>query len=184
MGRGVELSSSRSLARMALFAALVAVLGLVPRIDLPFAVPVTAQTLGVMLAGCLLPPLQAFLALLLLLGGIAAGLPLLSGGRGGVGAFATPSLGFLLGWPFAAAAAALAMRLPGPIWLRAFAASVVGGIGVEYLCGIIALAPMAHLTLRQAALGSLVFLPGDLVKAVLAALVTRSVVRALPGWQD
>src|SRR6185312_1799639 len=102
--------SSQSMAQIALFAALVAVLGLVPRIDLPFGVPITAQTLGVMLAGCLLRPAPALLSLLLFLMGVALGLPLLSGGRGGLGVFAAPSAGFLLGFPLGAAATALAMR--------------------------------------------------------------------------
>ena len=43
-----------SVAYVGLFAALMAVLGLVPKVDLPFGVPITLQSLGVMLAGCLL----------------------------------------------------------------------------------------------------------------------------------
>ena len=48
----------RTVARVALFAALIAALGLIPQITLPFAggVPITAQTLGVMLAGLILGP--------------------------------------------------------------------------------------------------------------------------------
>jgi biotin transport system substrate-specific component len=177
--------SSRALARIALFAALVAVLGLVPKIDLPLAVPITAQSLGVMLAGCLLPPRQAFLALLLFLAGVALGLPLLAGGRGGIGVFAAPSAGFLLGFPLAAAATALAMDvLPGPVWARAFIAAVVGGIGVEYLAGIALLAPLAHISLRAAALASLVFAPGDLIKAGLTAAIASTVARGLPEWRQ
>ena len=51
------MNSSRSLALVSLFAALLAVFGLIPKIDLPLGVPITLQTLGVMLAGCLLAPL-------------------------------------------------------------------------------------------------------------------------------
>ncbi len=176
--------SSHSLARIALFAALVAVLGLVPKIDLPLGVPITAQTLGVMLAGCLLGPMRGFLALLLFLAGVALGLPLLTGGRGGIGAFMAPSAGFLLGFPFGAAVAGLAMSvLPGPVLPRALAASALGGIGAVYLCGVPVLAAVAHLGLTQALLASVVFLPGDLVKCVLAALVVQAVSRGLPEWQ-
>ena len=43
---------SRDLAYVALFAAIVAVLGLLPPVPVPgLPVPITAQTLGVMLAG-------------------------------------------------------------------------------------------------------------------------------------
>lgn len=176
-------SSSHTLARIALFAALVAVLGLVPKIALPFGVPITAQTLGVMLAGCLLGPWRGFLALLLFLGAVALGLPLLSGGRGGIGVFFSPSAGFLLGFPVGAAAAGAVMRaVPGPVFLRAFAASALGGIGAVYACGIPMLAAIAHLDLTHAALASLAFLPGDLIKCVLAAIVAQTVARGLPEW--
>jgi biotin transport system substrate-specific component len=180
----MEATSSRSLAYIALFAAFVAVLGLVPKIDLPLGVPITTQTLGVMLAGCLLGPLRSFLAMLLFLAGVALGLPLLAGGRGGIGVFAAPSAGFVLGWPLGAAVAGVAMRgLPGPVWLRAFAASTLGGIGMVYLCGIVGLALATHMAVRHAAIASLIFVPGDFVKATLSAVIVRTVARGLPGGQ-
>ena len=62
------------------------------------AVPITFQTLGVMLAGGILGARKGFLAVLLLEVLVAAGLPLLSGGRGGIGVFFGPTAGYLLGW--------------------------------------------------------------------------------------
>jgi hypothetical protein len=44
------------MAQVSLFAALMAVMGLIPKIDLPFGVPITIQSLGVMLAGVMLGP--------------------------------------------------------------------------------------------------------------------------------
>ena len=70
------MNSSRSLALISLFAALLAVFGLIPKIDLPLGVPITLQTLGVMLAGCLLGPKRALQALWLFLVAVALGLPL------------------------------------------------------------------------------------------------------------
>jgi len=58
-------TSTLSLALVSLFAALIAVFGLIPKIDLPLGVPITLQTLGVMLAGCMLGPKRALQALLL-----------------------------------------------------------------------------------------------------------------------
>lgn len=179
----MQTGSSRSIAHIALFAALVAVLGLIPKIDLPFGVPVTAQTLGVMLAGCLLGPKRAFLAMLLVLGGVALGLPLLSGGRGGIGVFASPTAGYLLAWPFGALVAGAVMGLlPGPVWARAFAASAAGGIGVIHLSGIVGLTLLAKMEPTQAALADLAFVPGDLIKCALVAALAQSVARGLPDW--
>ena len=89
----------RSLTHIALFAALIAVLGLVPKIDLASGVPITAQSLGVMLCGTVLGARRGALAVGLFLLVTLAGLPLLSGGRGGLGVLASPTVGYLIGFP-------------------------------------------------------------------------------------
>lgn len=181
-------TTSRSLALVSLFAALLAVFGLIPKIDLPLGVPITLQTLGVMLAGCLLGPKRAVQALLLFLVAVAIGLPLLSGGRGGVGVFFAPSAGYLIGWPFGALVTGLVMTLlpsstPRSAALSAFLASALGGLLVVHLCGVIGLVQIAHLSWSKALLGTLAFVPGDLIKCGLCALVVHTVARGLPDWR-
>jgi biotin transport system substrate-specific component len=183
-----SLTSSRSLSYIALFAALMAVFGLIPKIDLPFGVPITLQSLGVMLAGCLLGPRRGFLAIALFLLAVALGLPLLSGGRGGLSVFVGPTSGFLFGWMFGAFACGLLMRrMAGATGTRllvaAFIASVVGGIVVVYAFGIVGLSLVAHMTLSQAALAMLVFIPGDLIKCGICAMLVQTVMRGMPGWR-
>lgn len=182
------MNSSRSLALSALFAALLAVFGLIPKIDLPLGVPITLQTLGVMLAGCLLGPKRALQALLLFLAAVALGLPLLSGGRGGLGVFFAPSSGYLIGFPLGALVAgwvmaALPTGSPRRAAASAFIASAVGGLLVVHACGVVGLVLLAHLSWGQALAGTLVFVPGDLIKCVLCALVVHTVARGLPDWQ-
>ena len=58
----------RNLTHIALFAALIAVLGLIPKIDLISGVPITAQSLGIMLCGTVLGAKRGFLAVLLFVG--------------------------------------------------------------------------------------------------------------------
>ena len=66
---------------IALFAALIVVLSLIPPIPLPaIPVPVTLQTLGAMLAGAMLGPVRGALACLLYLALAAVGLPVLPAG--------------------------------------------------------------------------------------------------------
>jgi biotin transport system substrate-specific component len=180
-------TSTRSLALVPLFAALLAVFGLVPKIDLPLGVPITLQTLGVMLAGCLLGPKRGMQALLLFLAAVALGLPLLSGGRGGLGVFFAPSSGYLLGWPLGALVTGFVMvALPSATPLRtgvsAFFASLLGGLLVVHLFGVIGLVNMANLSWSQAIVGTLVFVPGDLLKCVVCATVVHTVARGLPDW--
>ncbi len=78
------------LARVAVLAAVVAVLGLPGSISVLGGVPITAQTLGVMLAGAVLGARLGALALAVLLALVAVGLPLLSGGTGGLGVSSDP----------------------------------------------------------------------------------------------
>ena len=177
-------SSSRDLALIATFAGVVAALGLVPAFTPPgFAVPITAQSLGVMLAGAVLGARRGFLSLLLLLVLVAVGLPLLAGGRGGLGVFATPSAGFLIGWPIAAFVVGWLTERGGPTYKLAWGvvANFVGGIVVLYALGIAGIALVAGISVQAAAVSTWIFIPGDLVKVVVAALVARGVHATYPG---
>ncbi len=175
-------SRSRDLALIAVFAALIAVLGL-PGMIAPFgnAVPITLQTFGVMLAASVLGARRGALSVLLLLVLVAAGLPLLAGGRGGLGVFVGPSAGFLIGWVVGAFVTGLIIeKAPryGIAW--AGAANVVGCIVVMYAIGIPVQAYITGTTVEVAAIASLVFIPGDLVKVVLATVIAAGVHRAVP----
>ena len=166
---------------IALFAALTAVLGLVPRIDPGFVpVPITAQSLGPMLAGSILGARRGGLSQALFVLLVAIGLPLLAGGRGGLGVFAGPSAGFVLGFAVAAAAVGALMERS---WqrltvLKAFSANLLGGIVVLYTVGIPVLIMVTGST--NAAIGAAAFLPGDILKAVLAAFLAVFVKRGYP----
>lgn len=171
---------TRDIVRLALFAAFIAALGFLPRLDLPIAagVPVTAQTLGVMLAGLLLGARMGALAVALFLFVVALGAPFLAGGRGGIGVFFGPTAGYLVGWVFGAFATGWLMgALPfHSRFARALVASLVGGVLVIYAFGVPYLAFVARLDIWKALAAGSVFLPGDVMKAVAAALL----VRALP----
>jgi biotin transport system substrate-specific component len=172
----------KNLTHIALFAALIAVLGLVPKIDLISGVPITAQSLGIMLCGTVLGAKRGALAVLLFLALVAAGLPLLSGGRGGIGVFAGPSVGYLIGFPFAAFTAGLVVQhWKAPVAVAAFTGSILGGIVVLYAFGIPGMALILGKSLPEAALLATPFLAGDLIKAVIAAAVTHSIAQMRPG---
>ena len=177
-------SSSRDLALTATFTGVVAALGLVPAFIAPgFAVPITAQSLGVMLAGAVIGARRGAGSLLLFLLLVAVGLPLLAGGRGGLGVFAGPSVGFLLGYPVAAFVIGWLTERGGAPYRLAWGlvANVVGGIVVLYVFGTAGIAVVAGLSVQAAAASTWIFLPGDVAKAVVAALVARGVHAAYPG---
>lgn len=176
--------SARDLAQIAVFAALIAALGLPGALYLGgTAVPITFQTLGVMLAGAILGARKGSLAVLLLLALVAAGLPLLSGGRGGLAVFVGPSVGYLIGWVLGAFVVGwlTARLLPKYRVLPALAATAFGGIVVVYLVGVPVFAAITGTPLGVAIAGSAVFLPGDILKVVVTVLVAKGVHRAWPG---
>lgn len=177
-------SSSRDLALIATFTGVVAALGLVPAFVPPgFAVPITAQSLGVMLAGAVLGARRGFWSLVLLLVLVAVGLPLLAGGRGGLGVFATPSVGFLLCYPVAAFVIGWLTEHGGATYRLAWGlvANLVGGIVLLYVAGVAGIVALTALSVKAAFASTWIFLPGDLVKVVVAALVARGVHAAYPG---
>jgi biotin transport system substrate-specific component len=177
-------STSRDLALVATFAGVVAALGVMPALyPVGNAVPITLQSMGVMLAGAILGAHRGFLAVALLLVLVAVGLPLLAGGRGGLGVFASPSVGFLIGWPVAAFVVGWLTERSGPSYRLAWGivANVVGGIVVLYAFGIVGMVAVLDLGVWHAVVLNGWFLAGDLVKAVLAAVIARGVHVAYPG---
>ena len=180
--------STRDLVLSALFAAIIVALGLLPPITLGFIpVPITAQSLGVMMAGVVLGARRGATAVLIVLLLVAIGLPVLSGGRGGLAAFAAPTTGFLIGWLFAAFTTGfVAERLVRPEQTALvqtvgfFLAAFIGGVLVLYAFGIVYLAIVAKTGFATAFIGSMAFIPGDVIKAVVAAMVGRAVMVGYP----
>lgn len=178
---------ARDLALVASFAALIAVLGL-PGAVTPFggAVPITLQTLGVMLAGAVLGARRGALAVLTFLALTAAGLPLLAGGRGGLAVFAGPSAGYLVGFVVGAFVIGwlTERRLPAyPRWWGLLA-TAVGGIGVVYAFGVPVQAAVLGTDGLATVAAAAVFLPGDLIKVVVASSVAAAVHRGYPAVQS
>jgi biotin transport system substrate-specific component len=175
--------SIRDITRIAVFAAILAVLGIPGAIPVfGGAVPITAQTLGVMLAGAILGPWRGAAAVAVFEVLVLVGLPLLSGGRGGMAVFAGPSVGYLIGWIVGAFVIGFIARSGNrkPRWWRTAIGCLVGGIGVVYALGIPFQSLITGLPLAQTALSSAVFLPGDVVKVVVATIVTQALWRAYP----
>lgn len=171
----------KNLSLIALFAALIAVLGLIPKIDLISGVPITAQSLGIMLCGTVMGARRGALAVLVFLGLTLAGLPLLSGGRGGLGLLAGPSVGYLIGFPIAALVTGLLVeRIRAPILPAATIAAFFGGFVVLNIFGIIGMSVMLEKSLNEAAALALPFAIGDTIKSVLAGLITQTIARARP----
>ncbi len=170
------------LARVAVFAALMAALGLPGSFSAFGGVPITAQSLGVMLAGAILGPRLGALSMIVLLTLVAAGLPLLAGGRGGIGVFTGPSAGYIFGWVLGAFVTGLIVHSSArkPTVLRTALGVLIGGIGVVYALGIPVQALVTRLPLGHTFVLSMAFIPGDLLKAAVATTTVGTLLRAYP----
>ncbi|MFP5068820.1 biotin transporter BioY [Pseudonocardia nantongensis] len=168
-----------SLARVVVFTAFLAVLGLFPGIGGVAGVPVVVQNGGPILVGAILGWRLGTASVALLLALTALGLPLLSGGRGGLAPFVGPSAGFLVGWLLSALVTGLIVQRARKRTLAVLLVACLAGLLADYLIGI----PVIGLFVGDLGAGlvqSLVFVPGDLIKVAVAAVVAGLVHRALP----
>ena len=147
-------------------------------IPLPWTpVPITGQTFAVLLTGALLGWRLGAIAMVAYLVEGAVGLPFFAaGGAGPVRLLFSPTSGYLLSYPVAAALTGL---LAERGWDKRFiTASVAMGLGsiVILLCGWSWLAIWTNSASSAWTIGVAPFIPGDIVKIVLAAAALPS------GW--
>lgn len=161
----------RGLVYAAIFGALTAA-GAFIVIPLP-PVPMTAQTFFMNVAALLLGgTLGALSQLIYIMLGVV-GIPVFAGGKAGLGVLFGPTGGYLAGFVIAAFVVGTLNRLknnPGIFW-HVF--SMLTGMLLIYLMGISWLSFTANMSFQKAlAVGALPFIPGDLLKIALAALVS------------
>ncbi len=177
-------STSTDIALIAAFAALVAACALLPALKVAGPVPITLQTLAVLLAGAVLGMRRGFLAILLYVLAGAAGLPIFSGGAAGLAVLTGPSAGYLLGFPLAAACCGLIVeRLPRRSLASTpaiFFAGLVSSALFIHTCGMAGLVVRADMTWSEAFDVDKIFWIGDVVKNIVMAIVATAVHRAFP----
>ncbi|HEK9985032.1 biotin transporter BioY [Streptococcus equi subsp. zooepidemicus] len=167
--------STKDLVKVAMMTTLIIILGLIPAIPLGFVpVPIVLQNLGVMLAGLILGGKKGTLSILLFLV-IGLFLPVFSGSRTTVPVLMGPSAGYVLAWLFVPLVFAFLYRR----WLAryrslAFLAIFISGVLLVDLLGTIWLAVYTDMPLTRSLVASLVFIPGDTIKAVIATALAVS----------
>lgn len=146
-------------------------------IPLPFSpVPITGQTLAILMIGALMGRRRGSLAVLAYLGEGLAGWPVFAGGRAGLAHLMGPTGGYLVGF---VGAAYLIGWLAERGWARrmwtTLLAMLLGNL-IIYVCGLGRLAMLVGVE-RAFSLGLYPFIIGDLMKMVLAALLLPA------GWK-
>ena len=104
---------------------------------------------------------------------VLLGLPILSGGRGGLAVLTGPTGGFFIVWPFAAF---LVGFLAEKFWKdinigKYIVANIIGGIVLVYLVGAIYLSYITKMPIDKAFLATMAFIPGDVLKAIIVSVL-------------
>lgn len=163
----------RDLTNIALFTAIMGVLGLFPPIPLSFTpVPLTLQTVGMFLAGGLLGAKKGFYSQVVFLLLVAVGVPLLSGGRGGLGVFVGPSAGYIFGYAIITFCIGFSLsRIKNLTFMKLYVSNLLVGVFLLYCIGVPVQAFIMNLSIIDTIKISLVYIPGDIIKATLASYI-------------
>lgn len=168
----------------ALMAAILVLFGYIS-IPIGFSpVPITLQTLAVMLAGGLLGPLYGFLSVTMVVLLTALGFPLLHG-TGGLAVLLGPTGGYVMMWPFSALLIGLLLariNIKGVTgFMLAFVVFELFGSLLVYVSGVPWLAYAYKMDIPEAMIqGFYPYIIGDLIKAVFAAIIIAPVRMVFP----
>ncbi len=166
--------TTREMVRVSLFASLTAVGGLIS-IPLPLGlVPLSLQSLITYLAGIFLGPfLGAASQLVYILLG-CLNLPVFAGGLAGYAVLLGPTGGYLWGFVLASFVIGSLVRVRRSTWWVLLA--LLAGTAVIYGCGLWQLRAVTGASWPRAFwLGAAVFLPGDILKMILAVYLARKI---------
>ena len=169
----------KDLALIAMFAAITAALS---QLIIPVGpIPINLATLSVFLCGGLLGAKRGGLSQLVYVLMGAAGLPVFKGFSAGPGYIAGPTGGFIIGYIIAAfTVGTLIRKMPKKMWF--YAAAMLAGAVCYFITGTLwymystktALLPALSLCVYP-------FIPGDILKILLAAYLVKRLIRYFGG---
>jgi len=180
--------NTKDMVLVSLFAALTAVGAF---IQIPIGpVPITLQVLFTALAGVILGSRLGALSQMVYVFLGLIGLPIFAGGTGGISTVFTPSFGYLIGFIIGAYVIGKISETTKVVnFTRLFIASLTGmaviyAIGVPYLYIILKYVSGAGISIAKAfKIGMLIFIPGDIAKCILIAVVCVKIVPIIKNKQ-
>lgn len=185
----MKVFQAQDLAYVAVFAALIIVMGFLAIPVGGAGVPLVLQNAVIILAGLVLGPRRAGLAVALVLLMGLLGLPVLAGGRTVLVAMVGPTAGYIVGYLFSAViAGAIAYSAPRVAATRAgrlarvlvFALAALGGLLTQYLFGAVGLFLRAGLDAGGSIAAQVPFLLPALVEQSVMVAIALAVHAAFP----
>ena len=168
--------STYDLCIIAVFTAIIAVMAQIV-IPMPLGVPMTLQTLAIMLAGVMLGAKKAVIVTIIYILTGAIGAPVFQSLTGGLGTVFGPTGGFILSFPLLALSVGLGAEQNNKLWLWS---GLVIGVSINYLCGVIYFSIYTSNDLITSFIACvLFFIPTDILKMLIAGLLGIKVRRLL-----
>ena len=169
---------------LTLTAVLIALLVVCSQLSIPIGpVPITLQTLAVLMIGYLLTPKYTLLTISIYIMAGLMGLPFFSGFTGGLHSVLLPSFGFVLSFMVAAYIQALYIESKQLIETKHLLIAGVINIVITYVIGLTYMAFILNFYMgNQMGLfailmaGFIPFIPGDLFKLFLAVLMAKRII--------
>jgi len=178
----MENNRKLSIKQLTLIGVMTAVTCILGPLSLPIGiVPISLTNLAIYFSVYLLGGKRGTLSYIVYLFIGLVGLPVFSGFSGGFPKVFGPTGGYLIGFIFMAFISGIFIdKFPSKIYM-CFLGMLLGTI-VTYIFGTAWLAFQANLTFNKAlSLGVLPFIPGDIAKMVLAALIAPQIKKRLQG---
>ena len=168
--------TTKAIVFTALFAALTAACAFIS-IPVPGTpIPIVLQNMMVVLSGMLLGPLLGFASTLLFIIAGLLGLPVFNGGTGGFAKLMGPTGGFIIGYAIASLVSGLILgrpRLDGNKHIVRTIIAAFFGFAVMYVPGVLHFMNTMEKTFSETMILCVIpYLPGDLLKMVLAIVVS------------
>ncbi len=173
----MKILDARRICLVVFFTSLTAILAQIT-IYLPFTpIPITLQTLAVVLSGIIGGALVGFLSQVMYIALIILGFPFAAGLKGGLVVLLGPTAGFLYGFPVAATISGLiAGRIGNKTRKQLLLTSLVGVFSV-YPTGLLWLNLVYGIKENLLSITILPFIPGDVVKAFIASELAYRITR-------
>lgn len=176
----------KDLTQIAVMTALIIVLGMIPGIPIAvIPVPVVLQNFAIMLVGLLLGGKKGTISVILFMILVMVGLPFLSGFRGGMIVFVGPTAGYLFAWMLTPMLIEFINNLISKytLWKNNFGSLLIStlltSVLFTYFVAIIWLSWQSHISLLNAFYANMLFIPGDILKAIIAVFTAQRLMKII-----
>ncbi len=154
------------------------------RLNLPFSpVPVTGQTLGVLLVGILLGANRGSVAVMMYLTEGACGLPVFAGGGFGAAYLLGPTGGYLVGFVGTAYLAGYLMQMHWDRNLALLTVGIIVSLAITFVVGTLWLSLFVGLS-TAVKLGLMPFMTGEVLKIAVVIVSLPAGKKMLNHWQN